>query len=86
MSESVDSAKPAPGAVSPESQFKAFVSDQMEAARIARAEVDERPTHHRRVESCHLAMRYLEAFEHAIATPEKVLRIAEQFDEFLRRP
>jgi hypothetical protein len=85
MSESVDSGKPAPGADLLENSLKGFVRDQVEAVKVARAEVEEPPTHHRRVEACHLAMRYLEAFEHGQATPEKVLRIAEKFDEFLRR-
>lgn len=70
--------------------MEGFVRDQVAAARVLREESqgeERKDAASRRVDACHLAMRYYDTFG-AGCTPsvETVLRTARQFEQFLVEP
>lgn len=85
-------AEPTPSAASetpsaPEEPLRAFLRDQMEAVAILREEkADERVN--RRIDACHLAMRYLDQHQPPgqSHSPSKVIAVAKTFERYLLEP
>lgn len=67
--------------LSDEERLKQFARDQVEAVKIAREE--RKNDSNSRYDACHLAMRYLETFNHGVATTNTVITIAKVFEVYL---
>lgn len=69
-----------------EDPMRAFLRDQVEAVGILREEQgDERTS--RRLDACHLALRYLESQQSSEShTPAKVIAVAKTFERYLLEP
>lgn len=77
---------PSPAPQTSSDAMRVFAKDQVEAARIARAEL-ESGDHRVRLDACYLALQFLDEHGNGCGrSVESVIATARRFESFLREP